>query len=88
MLGGNFRDRVRVYATGCYYRHDSHDPSTIDVQESVRACGEEARSFKEAGFKAVKIKVGLLSVEDDLKRIEAATEIYCAAGNLILLWTL
>ena len=20
LLGGNFRDRVKVYATGCYYR--------------------------------------------------------------------
>ena len=72
LLGGSFRSRVQVYATGCYYRHDSHDPSTVDVDESIRACGEEARSFKDAGFKAVKMKVGLLSVEDDFRRIEEA----------------
>ena len=71
LLGGNFRDRVKVYATGCYYRHDSEDPSSIDIDKSIKACGDEAESFKEAGFKAVKIKVGLLSVEDDFKRIQA-----------------
>lgn len=40
----------------------------------MRACGQEARSFKEAGFRAVKMKVGLLSVSEDLRRIEAARE--------------
>merc|ERR1719357_331539 len=60
LLGGAFRSRVKVYATGCYYRHDSDDPKTIDVDESVKAAALEASSFKEAGFKAVKIKVGLL----------------------------
>jgi len=74
LLGGNFRDRVKVYATGCYYRHDHDDPGTIDIAESVRACAEEARSFKEAGFRAVKMKVGLLTVAEDLRRIEAVRE--------------
>ena len=74
LLGGNFRDRVKVYATGCYYRHDHEDPATINVEESVKACAEEAKSFKDAGFKAVKMKVGLLSVSQDLRRIAAARE--------------
>ena len=55
-------------------RHDHEDPGTIDIGESVRACAEEARAFKEAGFRAVKMKVGLLSVAEDLKRIEAVRE--------------
>jgi len=71
LLGGAFRSRVKVYATGCYYRHDSEDPKTIDVSESVKAAALEAASFKEAGFKAVKIKVGLLTVEEDLERVAA-----------------
>ena len=81
LLGGNFRDRVKVYATGCYYRHDHHDPSTINVEESVRACALEAKSFKDAGFKAIKMKVGLLSVSEDLKRIEAAREAIGETGD-------
>ena len=54
------------------FRHDHDDPKTINIDESVTACGTEAKSFKDAGFRAVKMKVGLLSVSDDLKRIEAA----------------
>ena len=56
-----------LFNTGCYYRHDSNDPSTIDVVASAEAAAKEALSFKESGFKAVKIKVGLLSVDDDLR---------------------
>ena len=74
LLGGNFRDRVKVYATGCYYRHDHDDPATISVEESIKACAREAAEFRQAGFKAVKMKVGLLSVGEDLKRIAAARE--------------
>ena len=74
LLGGNFRDRVKVYATGCYYRHDHHDPACISTEESIRACAEEAKSFRDAGFTAIKMKVGLLSVADDLKRVQAARE--------------
>ena len=40
----------------------------------MRACAQEARSFKEAGFRAVKMKVGLLTVAEDLQRIEAVRE--------------
>ena len=40
----------------------------------MRACAQEARSFKEAGFRAVKMKVGLLTVAEDLRRIEAVRE--------------
>jgi len=67
-----------VYATGCYYRHDSEDPGTINIKESVEASAKEAKSFKDAGFRAVKMKVGLLSVDDDLKRVAAVRE---AIGN-------
>ena len=62
----SFRYNVAQYL-GCYYRHDSTDSSSIDVSESAKAAAEEALSFKEAGFRAVKIKIGLLSVDDDLR---------------------
>ena len=111
MINFFWRSRVKVYATGCYYRHDSEDPKTIgetislksniepfedkcwigvlrnasifyllriflnedmslqfpkslaDVDESVKAAALEASSFKEAGFKAVKIKVDFVAWE-------------------------
>ena len=56
-----------MFYLGCYYRHDSIDPSTIDVNTSAEAAAKEASSFKDAGFKAVKIKIGLLSVDGDLR---------------------
>ena len=87
LLGGAYRDRVKVYATGCYYRHDDDDPSTIDVAASVAACAAEAKGYRDAGFRAVKMKVGLLSVDDDLKRVAAAREALGdpADGGVILL---
>jgi len=71
LLGGAFREEVKVYATGCYYRHDDDDASTINVEDSVEACSKEAASFKEAGFRGVKIKIGLLNIKDDLRRCRA-----------------
>jgi len=74
LLGGAFRAKVKVYATGCYYRHDAQSAATIDVDQSIQAAYDEAKSFKEAGFRGIKIKIGLLSINDDLKRIQAVRE--------------
>ena len=60
--------------SGIFCRHDHDDPSTINVEESVAACAAEAKSFKEAGFRAVKMKVGLLPVSEDLRRVQATRE--------------
>jgi D-galactarolactone cycloisomerase len=70
LLGGAFRDRVLAYATGLYYRGD-------DVEDLGRAIGqlkEEAGRYKAMGFTAMKGKVGLLSVDDDIRRMEAVRE--------------
>ena len=40
----------------------------------MAACAAEAKSFKEAGFRAVKMKVGLLPVSEDLRRVQATRE--------------
>jgi D-galactarolactone cycloisomerase len=63
-----------VYATGCQYRQDFGTPETTDVNETIMSCAKEAQSFKDAGFRAVKMFVGLLSVENDLKRVAAVRE--------------
>ncbi len=65
MLGA-WRDRVPVYSMcGWYYENDA------DLSEYRRAV---ARAF-EQGYKAVKIKVGRGSLDDDVRRIRAALDL-------------
>jgi D-galactarolactone cycloisomerase len=56
LLGGAFRERVQAYATG-FYR--------IAGQGEAARLGEEAMAHYEAGFRAMKVKLGF-GVEDDL----------------------
>ena len=75
---------MKVYASACCYKHNSADPTTIgkmvffffssllaDVEQSVKDAGEEAGKLKEEGFQAIKMFVGLLSINDDLQRVAA-----------------
>jgi D-galactarolactone cycloisomerase len=80
LMGGAFRGRVRRYATGLYYR-GAHPG---DVASQVAQVREEARRYVEMGFTAIKGKIGLLSVADDLRRMEALRE---AVGDGVLLMT-
>lgn len=70
LLGGAFRDSIHAYATGCYYRGEEY----LNNAASLPLLVEEARSYVSTGFDALKIKVGLLSVEDDLQRAAAIRE--------------
>lgn len=63
LLGGNPR-RIRGYITGGYYRPDKDIPRLI----------EEVEDYVRGGFKTVKIKVGGLSIEEDLRRLSALRE--------------
>jgi D-galactarolactone cycloisomerase len=56
LLGGAFRSRVQVYATG-FYR--------ISGQGEAERLGEEAIQHHEAGFRAMKVKLGY-GVKDDM----------------------
>lgn len=67
LMGGTKRHFVPSYATGCYYRGED----VLDIQAALPALKEEAASYVEAGFEMLKIKVGLLSVENDAKRVRA-----------------
>ena len=78
---------MKVYASACCYKHNSADPTAIgkmlvfffftfssllaDVEQSVKDAGEEAGKLKEEGFQAIKMFVGLLSINDDLQRVAA-----------------
>lgn len=78
LLGGAFRTKVRAYATGCYYRGED----VRDYRSALPALRDEAKGYVDAGFSALKGKIGLLSIEEDTERVEAIRE---AVGNDILL---
>ena len=64
LLGGRFRDSVVAYATGCYYPNRFDDlPKLLDALES------EAASYRDAGFSLLKIKIGLLGLDQDVERL-------------------
>jgi len=72
LMGGAFRSEVETYATGLYYRGDRDEALTLE--ENLPALREEAEGYLQQGFRAVKMKIGLLSPPDDLKRVAAVRE--------------
>lgn len=70
LLGGAYRDSVPTYATGCYYRGDD----VLSVDKGLLALADEAKNYVDSGFRFVKMKVGLLSVRDDMKRVQVVRE--------------
>jgi len=63
MLGG-FRAEVPAYASGGYYREG----------KGTKGLAEEMERYLRAGFDAVKIKVGGVSIADDAARVKAARD--------------
>lgn len=72
LLGGYHHDRVPAYASGGYYL----------AGKTPEMLGEELAGYVEAGFSAVKIKVGKLDPKGEEERIRAARE---AIGPDVLL---
>ena len=62
LWGGAVRMQVPVYATGLYYTAGP---------DLAKARADEAAGYIAQGFKAVKMKIGALSIKDDLKQVEA-----------------
>ena len=63
LLGG-YRNTVPCYVTGGYYQ----DGKTIDDLTA------ECKSYVETGYNAIKLKIGGVSVEEDLDRVTAVRE--------------
>jgi D-galactarolactone cycloisomerase len=78
LLGGAFRTKVRAYATGCYYRGED----VRDYRAALPALRDEAKGYVDAGFSALKGKIGLLSIDEDTERVRAIRE---AVGDAPLL---
>ncbi|MFR9583394.1 MAG: mandelate racemase/muconate lactonizing enzyme family protein [Rikenellaceae bacterium] len=66
LLGGRKREKVQVYATGLYF---------TDRMEGCmeQMLAEEAAGYKDEGYSAVKMKVGL-GIEQDIKNVKAIRE--------------
>ena len=73
LLGGAYRNKAHVYATGLY------QPQNVPSIEDALA--EEALGYKEDGFFAMKLKVGY-GIETDMRYVKAVRE---AIGNDIVL---
>jgi L-alanine-DL-glutamate epimerase-like enolase superfamily enzyme len=73
-LGAYVVDRVPAYASGGYYLPD----------KTPEMLGQELAGYVDAGFKAVKMKVGRLSPSEEEDRIEAAREAIGADIHLML----
>jgi D-galactarolactone cycloisomerase len=63
LLGGAFRTSIPAYGTGFYY--DGEHPTVIDEG----ALRDECAKMAATGYRAVKVKIGLLSIAEDLRRI-------------------
>lgn len=65
LIGGAQRSQVTAYATGLYF---------IDLDRLVEEAVEEALDYKEQGFQAIKMKIGLGDLKLDFRRVQAVRE--------------
>ena len=70
--GGVADDRVWVYAAGGYY-YPGKDLSALQ---------DEMRSYRDRGYRVVKMKIGAAPLDEDLRRIDAVLEIVGEGANL------
>jgi D-galactarolactone cycloisomerase len=71
LLGGKYRDKVLTYATGLYYRNKNINDLDLIFQQTE----DEAKGYVREGYKAIKMKVGLLGIEDDAKRVKIVRDV-------------
>jgi D-galactarolactone cycloisomerase len=65
LIGGAYRKELQAYATGLYF---------IDMDRLVEEAVEEALEYKEQGFQAIKMKIGLGDPKLDHRRVKAVRE--------------
>jgi len=65
LLGGKFRDRIMAYPCGLYHR---------ECDNLIEILVKEAKQYVEQGFKAIKMKIGGRSPEEDFRTIKAIRE--------------
>jgi L-alanine-DL-glutamate epimerase-like enolase superfamily enzyme len=70
--GGKADDSVWVYAAGGYYYPD----------KGLAALQEEMRGYLARGYRVVKMKIGAVPLDEDLRRIEAVLEVVGGGKHL------
>lgn len=65
LIGGAYRTELVAYATGLYF---------TDLDRLIEEAVEEARGYAAAGFRAIKMKIGLGDPALDLARVRAVRE--------------
>jgi D-galactarolactone cycloisomerase len=65
LWGGAVRTQIPVYATGLYY---------TEAKDQPKARAAEAKEYIRLGFKAMKMKIGGLSIKEDLESIAAVRD--------------
>ena len=73
LLGGR-HEKVPVYISGGYYRKD----------KGLKELQEEMESYAAQGYKAVKMRVGMLPLKEDLKRIQVTRKAMGDEAHLML----
>lgn len=71
---GTIDEKVFVYAAGGYYQPNKGLPELQD----------EMKSYLDMGYSKVKMKVGSVPLEEDLKRIEAVIDVVGSGQNLMI----
>lgn len=71
---GTIDEKVFVYAAGGYYHPNKGLPELQD----------EMKSYLDMGYSKVKMKVGGVPLEEDLKRIEAVIDVVGSGQNLMI----
>jgi D(-)-tartrate dehydratase len=69
---GKADESVWVYAAGGYYYPD----------KDLRALQHEMRGYLDRGYRVVKMKIGAVPLEEDLRRIEAVLEVVGSGDHL------
>lgn len=70
--GGVADDKVWVYAAGGYYYPG----------KDLTALQDEMKSYRDRGYKVVKMKIGGASLDEDLRRIEAVIAVVGSGANV------
>lgn len=69
LLGGQFRSRIRAYGTGGYYA-----TTDFDASRDLALLRDTVSGYADQGFGMLKMKIGLLPVADDARRVRAVRE--------------
>lgn len=69
LMGGRFREKVSAYGTGAYYSH-----TDFDAARDLGALRDEVTRYADDGFSMLKMKIGLLPVRDDARRVAAVRD--------------